>query len=153
MNEEEKIWATVLEFDVSTLNPLGVCRSPAAKAINHALGLPGRAVVAISGERIPGSDNFKNGTLFAFLDVATTSEQIEAIRAAISSAQPCTDDDAGRRVKLADLNDIASETRLGELVFVANLPRLTGVGQGAWVYKGRQSKWYRVADDTEVIAP
>lgn len=150
MSDENKEWASVLEFDISALNPAGVCRSPVSRAVNVALGLPGRATVSVSGQRVPGSDNFVSGTLSVYLEIAPTAAQIEAIRVGLVAANPCNDDDANRRVRINDLKDLAKESREGETVYVVNLPRLVG-GSGCLVYKGKNGTWFRVSNDTEVI--
>lgn len=150
MSDNENPWAHILEFDIATLNPAGVCRAPASRAVNVALGLPGRATVSVRGQRVPGSDNFVEGALFVYLSLVPTAAQIEAIRVALVAANPCNDDDANRRVRVNDLKDIAKESREGETVYVTNLPRLVG-GNGCLVYKGKNGTWYRVSNDTEVM--
>jgi len=146
--EENVVWSK--SWNIADITTLGICRGPASKAIKNALSLAERPQLKISGKRIPGTDNVLAGTLVLFLDFVPSQTQIDAITAALIASPACDTDDRDRLFKLSDLNEIAKISKPGDLFYIKNLARLTGLGSGCLVYKGTNGTFYRLSNDEAV---
>jgi hypothetical protein len=77
--------------------------------------------------------------------LALDDAQLAIVNQALLESAPAN---GAGRIRIADLEDLEENTEKGQVVYVADLPRLT-TGTGTLAY-WTGNKWRRVSDDTEI---
>ena len=139
------------DFNVN-LSPSGVCPPKLARQLKRDLGLNKKPKITYVGTNFPGTDNLQSGEYTVKVRELTPAEQATML-ATIQAHDPCKDvhsknkPDAG--YDLDDLDDMLSVSFPGQIIFVRDIPRLDGSGNGAVCYRD-ESVFRRCSNDALV---
>jgi len=139
-------------YDV-TLAPSGLCPNKLARELKAAIPLARKPKFIYAGSNLPGTDNLATGEITFTHRTLTTAELLVA-QATIAAHVPCPpNSDADKEQRGIDLDDLEDylNTAPGTILYVRDLPRLTG-GIGTIVFRNGTG-FRRVSDDSKVDLP
>lgn len=143
-------------FSIQEKCPLGMNVARTQRLIKKRLGLVARPFIAVVGIFDFHANVYRTGE-GRLLQRAPTDEDPDPPELALDDAQLAIVHQAllesapangAGRIRIDDLEDLGENTEKGQVVYVADLPRLT-TGAGTLAY-WTGNKWRRVSDDTEI---
>jgi len=140
----------IVTFDVEgDVSSHRMCARKLIREVKNGLGLSLRPIVLYVGQNEPGTDNLMSGTFSVEIPGIV---DVVALREIVRNHVPCENNEARDRqnygIDLDELVDFLNATP-GTILFVRDLPRISGGGTGTLVYRvGRGFR--RVSDDTRV---
>lgn len=140
----------IYEFSVETdILSQRMCARKLAREIRDGLALVKRPEITYVGENEPGTDNLMRGAFTVKVPEETSGT---LLRDVISAHAPCepirSRDRSNYGVDLDELPDFLHASP-GEIIFVRDLPRISGSGTGTLVYRVGKG-FRRVSDDSRV---